>query len=100
MMFMCKVFATKNDVLVAICDEELLGKEIEFKEQGVKIKISEKFYGGRKIDERVAIRLMERATIGNLVGKKIVELASKKGFVTKENILVISGIPHAQFLKL
>lgn len=99
-MFWCRIFATKNDIVVAICDEELLGKEIDFKKQKVKVRISEKFYGGKKVNERVALKLMQKATVGNLMGKRIVELAYKNGIVVKENVLMIEDIPHAQFVKL
>ena len=88
----------KYDILVAICDEELLNKKLVDKK--VEIKISKEFYGERLIDDEIAIKLMERATIGNLIGEKIISLAEKNGFITKENIILIDGVPHAQFVKL
>lgn len=96
-MFWSKVYPTKHDLVVAICDEELLDKQIGKK---IKIKISKEFYGGKLIDDNIALKLMEKASIGNLIGKKIVELAEKNGFIIKENIIVIDGIPHAQFVKI
>lgn len=98
-MFWGKVFYTKYDIVVAICDENLIDKEIRTKEK-LRIKISRSFYGGQLINEEQAIKLMQRATIGNLIGKKIVELAEKHGFIEKENVILINGIPHAQFVKL
>ncbi|HDJ96583.1 MAG TPA: DUF424 family protein [Candidatus Aenigmarchaeota archaeon] len=97
-MFYIKTFWTKYNLLVAICDEELLGKTLRFKD--VDVKISEKFYGGKVVGEKECIKLMERATIGNLIGEKIIKLALREGFITKKNILYINGIPHAQFVKL
>ncbi|MEM7825586.1 MAG: DUF424 family protein [Candidatus Aenigmatarchaeota archaeon] len=96
-MFWGKVFQTKYDLVVAICDEELLDTEIDKK---LKIKVSKNFYGGKLIDEEIALELMKKATICNLIGKKIVELAEKSGFVTKENIISINGVSHAQFIKI
>ncbi len=96
-MFWSKIFNTKYDILVAICDEELLEKTID---KRLNIKAKKEFYGGRLIDEKIAIKIMEKATIGNLLGKKIVELAEKNGFITRENIILINGVPHAQFVKL
>jgi hypothetical protein len=97
-MFWCKVFSTKYDLVVAICDEDLIDKEIETKE--LKIKISKNFYGEKLIDEKIALRLMKKATVCNLMGKNIVELAEKNKFIIKENIIFINGIPHAQFVKI
>lgn len=96
-MFWSKVFETKYDIVVAICDEELIDKEIDKK---LRIKVSKNFYGGELVDEETALKLMKRATIGNLMGKRIVELAEKNGFITKENIILINGISHAQFVKI
>lgn len=97
-MFWGKVFQTKYDLVVALCDESVIEKELEMRE--MRIKVSKEFYGGRLIDEEVAVRLMNKATIGNLLGERIVELAEKNGFITKENIILIDGVPHAQFVKL
>lgn len=97
MMFWSKIFRIKDHIVVAICDKELLGKQVMFTE--LKIKISKHFYGGEIIDEKKAIHLMEKCTIGNLIGKRIIELAIEKKFIAKENIMLIGGIPHAQFLQ-
>jgi hypothetical protein len=97
-MFWCKTFQTKFDFVLALCDEKLLGKTL--KKNNLKINISERFYGGELIDEKVAIELMKKATIGNLIGKEAVELARKNGFITRENVILINGVPHAQFVKL
>jgi len=97
-MFWGKIFPAKYDIVVAICDEELIDKEIKMKKH--KVKISKNFYGGKLIDEKIAVKLMEKATIGNLIGKNIVELAEKNGFIVKQNIISINGIPHAQFVKI
>jgi hypothetical protein len=99
-MFWCKIFPSKQEIVVAICDEELLGKKIFMKERGLKIEVSKNFYGEKLIDERIAVRVMEKATIGNLMGERIVELASKNGFIIKKNVIFIDGIPHAQFVKI
>ena len=99
-MFWTKVFTTRSEIIVAICDEELLDKEIEFKRTGAKIKVSKHFYGEHSIDDNVALKLLKSSTIGNLIGKKIVELATRHGFISNENVIDIDGTPHAQFVKL
>jgi hypothetical protein len=96
-MFWTKIFRTRQDLVVAICDENLLGKEI--KHEKIKVKISKDFYGGKLITEHVAIRLLEKATIANLFGKEIVDVAERNGFIISENSILIDGIPHAQFVK-
>lgn len=99
-MYWTKVFSTKTEIIVALCDEEILDKVIEFKKTNAKIKISKYFYGEHLVDENIVLKLMNRATIGNLFGKNIINFAEKHGFISKENIINIDGIPHAQFVKL
>ena len=96
--FWCKVFEFKDDKLVAICDKEILGKKLNFK--GVKVEIRERFYKGELVNEEKALDIMKKSTIGNFFGEKIVDVALKNGFITKENIIFIEGIPHAQFVKI
>ena len=93
-----KTYSTQEDLVVAICDDNLIDKEIVDKE--IKIKVSRGFYGGMYITEGIALKLLNKATIGNLIGEKIVDMAEKNGFITKENIIFINGIPHAQFVKI
>jgi hypothetical protein len=95
-MFWSKIFRTKDQIVVAICDKELLGKRIVFAQ--LKVKISKYFYGGEIIDEKKAIYLMESCTIGNLIGEKIIKLAIERKLIAKENVILIGGIPHAQFI--
>lgn len=97
-MFWAKIFPTKYDIVVAICDQDLMDKELKFR--NMKVKVAKNFYGERLVNENVALKLMNNSRIGNLMGEKIVELAEKNGFITKENIISINGVPHAQFVKL
>jgi len=97
-MFWAKVFPAKYEIVVALCDEELIDKELMFDD--VLVKVSKHFYGEKLIDEEFALTLMKKATIGNLMGKKIVELAEKNGFIDKQNIILINEVPHAQFVKI
>ncbi|MBI2543406.1 MAG: DUF424 family protein [Candidatus Aenigmarchaeota archaeon] len=99
-MYWAKLFTTKTEIVVALCDEELLDKTLDFKKKGVKIKISKHFYGERLVDENIVLKLLNKATIGNLIGKNVVNIAKKHGFISKGNIINIDGIPHAQFVKI
>ncbi|MBU5537542.1 MAG: DUF424 family protein [Candidatus Aenigmatarchaeota archaeon] len=99
-MYWTKIFTTKTEIVVALCDEDILEKVLDFKKKNVKIKVSKHFYGERLVDESTVLKLMDKATIGNLIGRNIVQLAEKHGFISKENVINIDGIPHAQFVKL
>ncbi len=99
-MFWTKIFTTRTEIVVALCDEDILEKVLEFKKTNAKIKVSKYFYGEHLVDENIVLKLLNRATVGNLMGKNVVTFAEKHGFISKENIINIDGIPHAQFVKL
>lgn len=100
-MFWGKVFGVKHDIVLAICDQDLIDKKITDKRKNLDVRVTKHFYGEKIIeDEATAVRMMGRATIGNLIGKRITALAESHGFITKENVISIGGIPHAQFVKL
>lgn len=97
-MFWVKVFRTKYELVVAACDEKLIDKVLKLK--NLEVEVSKNFYGGSLVDETAVLKVMKEATIGNLIGKDIVEIAKKNGFISKENVILIDEIPHAQFVKI
>ena len=86
-----------NNVLLAICDKELLGKTL--REGKIVFKISEDFYKGKKISVDQAVSMIENSTIINLIGNECVKKAIENGFVHPEAVLKIEGISHAQIIK-
>lgn len=97
-MFWVKVFRTRQDLVVAICDDDILDRELTH--NNIKVKVDKKFYGGKLVSEFVAVKLLEKASIANLFGKEIVAVAERNGFIIGENAILIDGIPHAQFVKI
>jgi hypothetical protein len=85
-------------VLLATCDPELLGKIL--REGKIVFEIHEQFYKGPKMTAEEVIELMEQSTIVNMVGHKIVKKAIEKGLVHPDAVLKISGVPHAQIVKM
>jgi len=87
-----------HQVLLAACDVELLGKVL--REGKIVFEVREQFYKGSKVSVEEAIDLMRQSTVVNMVGKRIVDKALEKGMIHPEAVLKISGIPHAQIVKL
>jgi hypothetical protein len=86
--------------IIAICDEDLLGKTFE---DGKKIlDINDHFYGGDKVDEPDIIELMKNYATAdatfNIVGKQSTDIALKVGLISKEGIKQIQGVPYALVL--
>jgi hypothetical protein len=87
-----------QNVLLAVCDCDLLGRTL--REGKIVFKIKEEFYNGRKATVDEAVGLISNSTIVNLVGKCCVETAIAQGYVHPQAVIKIEGIPHAQILKL
>ena len=83
-----------NRQVIAVCDEDLLGKTL--RDKGLEFKASESFYKGEKKTESEVITILKNAMNINLVGKQAIEAGLKAGVITKENIKTIQGVPHAQ----
>ncbi len=97
-MIYIKVYRVQGEVLLAACDEELLGKT--FKEGELKLEVKERFYKGELVEESALEGLLEEATIANLTGQRCVSKAIELGYVDEERVLRIEGVPHAQMARM
>lgn len=97
-MFRMKIYKVGKEVLVAVCDSELVGEK--FCEDQYKIEIAEDFYGEEEANEEAVIKALMSATIANLSGENSVKLAIRIGIVEEENVLKIDGCWHAQMVVL
>jgi hypothetical protein len=86
-----------RNVLLAICDCELLGRTL--REGKIVFHVRDEFYNGRKASVEEAIGMINNSTIVNLIGKCCVEKAIAEGYVHPEAVLKIEGVPHAQIIK-
>ena len=85
-------------MLLAICDEELLGETL--KDGKLVFKVREEFYEGPKMPVNDAIELIKESSVINMIGPNIVQKAIEKGLVHPEAVLIICGVPHAQIVKI
>jgi len=87
-----------SQVLLAVCDADVLGKT--FQNADFVFEVKEEFYKGFKTDIEEAVSLIEKSTIVNLVGSKIVKRAIERGYVHPEAVIEICGVLHAQIVKI
>lgn len=86
--------------VVAICDEDLLGKQ--FLEGKKQLDVKESFYKGEiktpeETKEILSIWSQEDATF-NIVGEKSIKLAIEMKIISEEGVGKIDGIPYALVL--
>ncbi|HLE47154.1 MAG TPA: DUF424 family protein [Candidatus Thermoplasmatota archaeon] len=94
-VFRVKNYRQGREKLLAACDEEVLGRQLS--EGKLRLHVSPDFYDGFPATEEEFEAQMRSCTIANLVGERVVDLAIKWGFVAKENVIRIEGVPHAQW---
>jgi len=93
-MIYVKIHKSSESFITAVCDNELIGKK--FKEGKLVLNISESFYKGELVNETEVEDYLKKAINLNIVGKRSCDIALKLNFISKDNILMIEGIPHAQ----
>ncbi len=97
-MIYIKKNISQNSEVLAVCDEDLIGKT--FKEKGLKLDVTERFYKGKLFKEEDAVELIRNAKSINVVGKNSIKLMVKEKLIRREEVIKIKNIPHAIILEL
>ena len=93
-----KEYNLESELLVAVCDKELIGKR--FGGGDLILEITERFYKGKEASEKEVVQSLKHATVANLVGKRAVKCALENNFIEEGNVIVVDGVPHAQMVKI
>ena len=95
-----KVTEKEGKKVVAVCDTELLGQVFEEGNAILDLKTYQSFYKGEEATaEEVAKALVDFGS-ANLVGKKAVGIALKKGLANEEDVKYIKNVPHLQLYRI
>lgn len=92
-----RTIRAQGEVIVVICDAELIGKK--FRQGGLRLDVKESFYRGKEANIDECLGALRGATIANLVGS-IVEHAVRAGVIERANVIRIQKVPHAQLVRL
>ena len=95
-----RVHRVRSEFVVAACDADLLGRDLPVGDHGRTVKVSSQFYGERRVTREELLWALERATIANLLGERVLQLASEGGFVTPEGTGTLGGVPHAEIIAM
>ena len=94
-----KVHRTPAGEIVALCDEELLGRVLSGKKLHLDLEAHSGFYMGKKVLQPEAVKALRGAQSINIVGKRSLAAAARAGFGTKKALL-IAGVPHLQIYSI
>ncbi|MBI5229187.1 DUF424 family protein [Candidatus Micrarchaeota archaeon] len=86
--------------VVAVCDQELVGKVLKQGSIALDLKTYKNFYCGELVEEQQAIELIKEADSLNLVGEKALKAVAKAIGVDVKAAKKISGVPHLQVYRI
>lgn len=93
-----KVHKSGEKEILAVCDEDLIGKKLE---QGdICLDILETFYKGEKVEQKQLESILENYDNINIVGPKSIKIALDINIIKEESIIRIQGVPHAQIFTI
>lgn len=98
MTFAVRNYRRSGQVLLAACDQELLGTKHE--EGPLRLDVRGDFYDGLRVDEGELRQFLGACTVANLVGERTVAVAVAMGVVESRNVRRVGGVPHAQMMVL
>lgn len=84
-----KTHKSQDYQVIAMCDEDILGKTIGNQ------KINEHFYKGELIDIPQAIAILKTAPNFNIAGKFIITACVENEIITEQGIITLESIPFA-----
>ncbi len=95
-----RVHRVRAEFVVAACDVELLGRDLPVREAGRTVRISAQFYGDRQVSREELVWALERATIANLLGERVLKVAEEGGFIAPGSAVSLGGVPHAEIFAM
>jgi len=93
-----QIYDHGDEVLLAACDDDVLGRTLQ--NGDINLEVKESFYAGQKIELDRLKKEFKRSTIANLVGEKVVNAAIEEGFGREEDLMMIEEVPHLQIVRL
>lgn len=95
-MIYFKRYQTEHGDMIAMCDEELIGKKLEEGKIEIDLEKYAGFYKGELLKEEDVIELLDNIYSANVVGERATEILIKKGIVDKKEVKKVAGVPFVQ----
>ncbi len=95
-----KVHRFEGEILVAACDEDVLGALISNSMTKTRIYIDPVFYKGELVSIDKALEVIKTSTQANLVGNNIVNAAIRAGLIDPNAVLSVDNVKIAIYMRL
>lgn len=97
MSFAVKTINYQQNLMLNICDAELVGRTI--KKDDFSMTISKSYFAERFVEQSEAEELLKKYSIINLVGKETISLSLNLGIGSTKGVKEIEGIPFLLVFK-
>ncbi|MDH3677209.1 MAG: DUF424 domain-containing protein [Nitrosopumilus sp.] len=98
MEFSVKISDFQKNLMLNICDKDLLGKNII--QDQLNMNISKSYYGEKIIEHKEAKKLLKSASVINMVGKNTISLSLELGVGSEKSVKTIGGVPFLIVFKM
>lgn len=98
MQFSVRVSDYQKNIMLNICDSDLLGKNIVQDE--LTMNISKSYYGEKIVTKEEAEDLLQKSSIINMVGKNTISLSIELGIGSENGVKKISDVPFLIVFKM
>jgi hypothetical protein len=98
MQFSVKISEYQQNMMLNICDYDLLGKDII--QDKLIMSISKSYYGGKIVNKDEAKNLLKNSSIINMVGNNTISLSIELGIGSENGVKKISGVPFLIVFKM
>jgi len=97
MTFAVKTITYQQNLMLNICDADLVGRTI--KKEGFSLNISKSYFANRFVEKDEAEELLKKYVIINLVGKETISLSINLGIGSLKGVKEIEGVPFLLVFK-
>ena len=98
MSFSVRVTNHQNNLMLNICDSDLLGKKIV--DEKITMNISKSYYCERFVERDEAENLLKKSSSINMVGKETISLSISLGIGSSQGVKKINGVPFLLIFKM
>ncbi len=95
-----KIYENDKNRIIALCDEDLIGKVLKEGDIEINLKEHAYFYKGEKVDEEKIKEELKNFTSINSIGNKSVGLLLRLGIVNESDVKEVAGIKHVQVYRI
>jgi len=98
--FVMRVHRVRTEFVLAACDAELIGRQLPVGDAGRTVRVDSHFYGERRVSKEELLWALQRATIANLLGARVTQLAEAEGYIEPGGTGELGGVPHAEIFAM